>query len=158
MKCIYCAYAQSSVTTILEQDLFYSAYIWSVFSNIDKTHIPDDEKLLAALSAIAAVSWSSFGWLLSPPDERPACDIVLVVMDGERSDGSKSFFQKILTDLCFASSLFLRFMILVHIMILDTLFLFVFLLDWMPFCRAMTCLLMPVPKPKTKFVTCDQFC
>jgi photosystem I subunit 11 len=35
-----------------------------VFSNIDKTHIPDDEKLLAALSAITAKSWSSFGWLL----------------------------------------------------------------------------------------------
>ncbi len=44
-----------SFTTILEQDLFYSAYIWSVFSNIDKTYTPDDEKLLAALSAIAAV-------------------------------------------------------------------------------------------------------
>ncbi len=51
-------------TTILEQDLFYSAYIWSVFSNIDKTHTPDDEKLLAALSAIAAMDLSSFGWPL----------------------------------------------------------------------------------------------
>ncbi len=49
-------------------------------------------------------------------------------MDGERSDGSNAFFSIIflltlsINELCFVSPLFLRFMILVHIMILDTLF------------------------------------
>ncbi len=49
-----------------------------MFSNIDKTLIPDDEKLLAVLSAIAAMDRSGFGWG-SSPDERPASDLVLAV-------------------------------------------------------------------------------
>ncbi len=49
-----------------------------MFSNIDKTLIPDDEKLLAVLSAIAAVvAPASAG--ASSPDERPASDLVLAV-------------------------------------------------------------------------------
>ncbi len=60
-----------SSTTMLEQDLFYSAYIWSMFSNIDKTHTPEDEKLLAFLSAIAASVLQL--WLVAPlPDESPS--------------------------------------------------------------------------------------
>jgi hypothetical protein len=42
--------------TILEQDLFYSAYILSVFSNTDKTINPDDDSGLSVLSAIAAAT------------------------------------------------------------------------------------------------------
>jgi hypothetical protein len=38
----------------VEQDLFYSAYILSVFSNTDKTINPDDDSGLSVLSAIAA--------------------------------------------------------------------------------------------------------
>ncbi len=49
-----------------------------MFSNIDKTHIPDDEKLLAVLSAIAAMVAPASAWSPSP-DERPAGDLVPVV-------------------------------------------------------------------------------
>jgi len=41
---------RSSNTTILEQDLFYSADIWSVFSNINKTHIPERWEIACCLS------------------------------------------------------------------------------------------------------------
>ncbi len=68
---IYCVAATLSFTTILEQDLFYSAYIWSVISNMDKIHIPEDEELLAFLSAIAAMEIQLR--LAAPlPDERPS--------------------------------------------------------------------------------------
>ncbi len=68
---IYCVGAHFSPTTILEQDLFFSAYIWSVFSNIDKTHIPEDEKLPTFLSAIAA-SVLQLRLAAPLPDERPS--------------------------------------------------------------------------------------
>jgi len=42
-----------------------------VFSNIDKTHIPEDEKLLAFLSAIAA-SVLQLRLAAPLPDERPS--------------------------------------------------------------------------------------
>ncbi len=60
-----------SFMTILEQDLFYSACIWSVFSNIDKTHVPDDEKVITILSAIAAMV-HHLRLTVPLPDERPS--------------------------------------------------------------------------------------